>query len=121
MKIGEVAQRSGLSVHTIRYYERIGLVPRAGRDAAGHRDYDAAILTWIAFLSRLKETGMPLRQMVHYAELREQGDTTANARRHILKSHRSHVRDRMRRLTEALDALDAKIFSYTDKRKETPE
>ena len=54
MKIGDLARRSGLSVHTIRYYERIGLLPRADRDASGHRDYDAAILTWIGFLDRIK-------------------------------------------------------------------
>ena len=61
MKIGQLAKRSGLSAYTIRYYERIGLLPRADRDRSGQRDYDASILTWIEFLDRLKTTGMPIR------------------------------------------------------------
>ena len=63
MKIGELAKRTGLSPHTIRYYERIGLLPFADRDAGGRRDYDESILTWIEFLGRLKTTGMPIRAM----------------------------------------------------------
>ena len=53
MKIGELAKRSGLSAHTIRYYERIGLLPYAHRDQSSHRDYDESILTWIEFVDRL--------------------------------------------------------------------
>ena len=79
MKIGELARRSGLTGHTIRYYERIGLLPRAPRDRAGRRDYDAAILDWIEFLGRLKTTGMPIREMLVYARLRAEGASTAGA------------------------------------------
>jgi len=60
MKIGELAKRTGLSAHTIRYYERIALLPRAERDYGGQRDYDESILAWISFLKRLKATGMPI-------------------------------------------------------------
>lgn len=73
MKIGELAGRSGLSAHTIRYYERIGLLPYADRDRSRQRDYDASILTWIDFLGRLKTTGMPIREMLRYAALRDEG------------------------------------------------
>ncbi len=76
MKIGELAKRSGLSAHTIRYYERIGLLPYADRDQSSQRDYDASILIWIAFLGRLKTTGMPIREMLRYAALRESGVVT---------------------------------------------
>ncbi|MGO4908505.1 MerR family DNA-binding transcriptional regulator [Pseudorhodobacter sp. W20_MBD10_FR17] len=62
MKIGELAKRSGLTAYTIRYYERIGLLPFANRDAGGQRDYDPSILVWIEFLGRLKATGMPIRE-----------------------------------------------------------
>lgn len=62
MKIGEPARRSGLSTHTIRYYEQIGLLPYADRNQSRHRDYDASILGWIEFLDRLKTTGMPIRE-----------------------------------------------------------
>lgn len=64
MKICELAKRSGLSAHTIRYYERIGLLPYADRDRSSRRDYDASILVWIAFIGRLKTTGMPIREML---------------------------------------------------------
>jgi DNA-binding transcriptional MerR regulator len=70
MKIGELAKRSGLSPHTIRYYERIGLLPYAVRKSS-QRDHDASILVRIEFLDRLKTTGMPIREMLHYAALRK--------------------------------------------------
>ena len=76
MKIGELAKRSGLSAHTIRYYERIGLLPYADRDQSGQRDYDASILVWIEFLHRMKTTGMPIREMLRYAALRAGGVET---------------------------------------------
>jgi 4-carboxymuconolactone decarboxylase len=72
MRIGEIARLSGLSAHTLRYYERIGLLPYADRDRSGQRDYDASILAWTEFLGRLKTTGMPIREMLRYAALRRQ-------------------------------------------------
>lgn len=112
MKIGELSARAGLSVDTIRYYERIGLLPRAGRDAGGRRDYDATILVWIAFLSRLRVTGMPIREMVRYAALRAEGPATEGARRALLEAHRDRVRLHLAELTTSLAALDAKIAAY---------
>ena len=119
MKIGELAQRTGLSTYTIRYYERIGLLPCARRDGSRHRDYDAAILTWIEFLGRLKTTGMPLREMLHYARLREQGPATAAERRALLSRHRAEVAARAVDLAACLTVLDAKIASYGDPQSET--
>ncbi|PTE13978.1 MerR family transcriptional regulator [Pseudogemmobacter blasticus] len=112
MKIGDLARRAGLSVHTLRYYERIGLLPRAERDGGGRRDYDAAILTWIGFLRRLKTTGMPLREMQRYAGLRRQGDGTGPERRALLEAHRETVRAQVEELQACLSVLDAKIESY---------
>jgi DNA-binding transcriptional MerR regulator len=112
MKIGELAKRSGLSVHTLRYYERIDLLPRAGRDRSGRREYDAAILTWMAFLERLKTTGMPIREMLRYARLRERGPATATERRLLLEAHRERVRMHVAALQSCLLALDAKIAGY---------
>ena len=112
MKIGELARRSGLSAYTIRYYERIGLLPYADRDKAGVRDYDASILTWIEFLHRLKMTGMPIRDMVRYAALRDEGAGTEAARRALLERHREQVRARLAELSDCLLVLDAKIAGY---------
>jgi len=112
MKIGELARRTGLSAHTIRYYERIGLLPTADRDRSHQRDYDASILVWIEFLGRLKTTGMPIREMLRYAALREQGDGTAADRRRLLEDHRAGVRAHVADLQACLLVLDAKIAGY---------
>ena len=112
MKIGQLVERSGLTAHTIRYYERIGLLPYADRDQSGQRDYDASILTWIEFLGRLKATGMPIREMLHYAELRDQGPASEAARRELLERHRVEVRAKLAELAECLVVLDAKIAGY---------
>jgi DNA-binding transcriptional MerR regulator len=112
MKIGDLAKRSGLSAHTLRYYERIGLLPYADRDRSGQRNYDAAILTWIEFLARLKTTGMPLADMRRYAALRQQGDGTGPARQQLLEQHREQVRAHVAELTACLLVLDTKIAGY---------
>ena len=101
MKIGELAKRSGLTSHTIRYYERIGLLPRAERDRSNQRNYDAAILRWIEFLGRLKTTGMPIREMLVYARLRAEGAATTQQRRALLERHRVGVRRRLSELRRA--------------------
>jgi DNA-binding transcriptional MerR regulator len=112
MKIGQLAKRSGLSAYTIRYYERIGLLPRADRDRSGQRDYDASILTWIEFLERLKTTGMPIRDMLRYAALRESGAGTEAQRRALLERHRENVRAHVADLQACLLVLDTKIAGY---------
>jgi DNA-binding transcriptional MerR regulator len=112
MKIGELARRSGLSVHTIRYYERIGLLPYAGRDRARRRDYDDSIFAWIEFLGRLKTTGMPIREMLRYAALREEGAGTEIERRELLERHRERVRASLAELDACLLVLDTKIGGY---------
>jgi DNA-binding transcriptional MerR regulator len=109
MKIGELAKHSGLSAHTIRYYERIGLLPYAHRDHSNQRDYDASILAWIEFLGRLKTTGMPIREMLRYSALRQQGAGTEAGRREMLEQHRERVRAHVTELNACLLALDAKI------------
>ncbi len=106
MKIGELAKRSGLSAYTIRYYERIGLIPYADRCRSGHRDYDASILVWIQFLDRLKTTGMPIRDMLHYAALRERGPATEAERQALLERHRAKVRAHVDDLIACLDVLE---------------
>ncbi|MGJ4890574.1 MerR family transcriptional regulator [Bradyrhizobium sp. HKCCYLRH3099] len=121
MKIGELARQSGLTAHTIRYYERIGLLPRADRDHARQRDYDASILTWIEFLGRLKATGMPIRDMLRYAELRAGGAATEPERRRLLERHREAVRAQVATLQDCLLVLDGKIAGYAGSSERTDE
>lgn len=117
MKIGDLAKRSGLSAHTIRYYERIGLLPYAGRDRSGQRDYDASILAWIEFLGHLKMTGMPIRNMLEYARLRDLGEETGPERQKMLEQHRAVVQAHVAKLQSCLSVLDIKIAGYADAEK----
>jgi DNA-binding transcriptional MerR regulator len=119
MKIGSLAKKSGLSAHTLRYYERIGLLPYADRDRSGQRDYDVSILTWIEFLGRLKTTDMPIRDMLRYAEMAERGDQTFSQRRELLESHRDRVKQRLAELSACLRVLDTKIASYAEAEERT--
>jgi DNA-binding transcriptional MerR regulator len=112
MKIGELARRSGLSAHTLRYYERIGLLPRPPRDASRQRDYDRSVLAWIAFLRRLKTTAMPLKDMLRYARLRQKGASTELDRQRLLEAHRGVVRAHVKELQACLKILDGKIAGY---------
>jgi DNA-binding transcriptional MerR regulator len=94
----ETADKCGLSQHTLRWYERIGLLNRVARTADGRRRYSDADLDWILLLSRLRATGMPVRDMLRYAEL--------------LEGHREHVRQALRQQRECLELLDHKISTY---------
>ncbi len=114
MKIGDLARQSGLSAHTLRYYERIGLLSYTHRDASHHRDYDPSILTWIDLLKRLRASGMPIRTMLNYADLREQGPSTMAQRRALLETHRDTVRAHVAEMTACLDVLDGKITGYSE-------
>jgi DNA-binding transcriptional MerR regulator len=114
MKIGDIAEQTGLTAHTIRYYERIGLLPFAPRDSTGQRVYDASILTWIEFLGRLKTTGMSIQEMLRYAGLRAQGVATEEARCKLLAEHRDQVRLRVAELQACLLVLDNKIAGYAN-------
>ncbi len=114
MKIGELAKRSTLSAHTIRYYERIGLLPYADRDASGQRDYDDTILGWIDFIGKMKSTGMPIQTMLKYASYRKSGDTDGVKRRDILMAHRTQLRERITQMQDNLLVLDHKINGYTE-------
>jgi len=112
MKISEVATITGLSAHTLRYYERIGLLPRAYRGQSKQRDYEPSILTWIEFIQRLKTTNMPLKQILLYARLREKGAASEMQRAALLKEHRAVVRAHVGELQNCLKILDQKIAGY---------
>lgn len=112
MYIGDLARASGLSIDTLRWYEKIGLLPRPPRDRGGRRVYPPETLTWIAFLARLKATGMSIAGMLDYARLREAGEGTAAARRALLETHRDAVVAEIAALSENLAALDDKIETY---------
>ena len=110
--IAEAARRSGLSIDTLRYYERIKLVDPPARDAAGRRAYSDDDLGWLVFLTKLRLTGMPIKMMREYAQLRHRGEASTGRRRAILVEQRESVRARIAELQSCLDVLDYKIDNY---------
>jgi DNA-binding transcriptional MerR regulator len=113
MKIGEVSRRSGLSIDTLRFYEKRGLIDPPWREG-GRRDYDEAILTWVDFLKALKATGMPLADVETYARLRRNGEATSAHRRQMLEQQRERVAQKIAELADCLRLLDFKIANYRD-------
>ena len=110
--IATTADRLGVSAHTLRYYERIGLV-RVERDASGRRRYDAASVRRLVFLTRMRTSGMPIRDLRRYVELVEAGRDTVPERLSLLTEHRDGLRARIDELRLALAATEYKIAVYT--------
>ncbi|HEY3597701.1 MAG TPA: MerR family transcriptional regulator [Paraburkholderia sp.] len=112
LTIGQVAAASGVSAHTLRYYEQAGLIRAVGRTQAGHRLYSPADLDWLQFVMRLKATGMPIAGMQAFAGLRAQGAATIGARCEMLVAHRDAVLARIAELQTNLAAITDKIAHY---------
>ncbi|MFI1012809.1 MerR family transcriptional regulator [Streptomyces sp. NPDC020965] len=111
--ISEVAAHTGLSAHTLRWYERIGLMPHVDRSHTGQRRFTNRDLEWLGFVGKLRLTGMPVADMVRFAELARAGDHTFGARRDLLVETRVDVRARIAELQGALAVLDHKIDFYS--------
>jgi DNA-binding transcriptional MerR regulator len=111
LSIAEVAERTGVSAHTLRYYERIGLLS-VGRDAAGYRSYNADDFSRVVFLNRLRMTGMPIRDLQRYIELVGRGESTVPERLAIMVAHRDAVRAQLAELQFALEIVEFKIDAY---------
>ena len=109
LTIQQVAQQTGLSIDTLRYYERIGLLEPVARAQNGHRRYTQHDLDWIDLLIRLRNTGMPLAQMVRFAELRRQGTSTLTERRLMLEQHQYSLQQHMQELEQHMAILQQKI------------
>lgn len=111
MTVGEVAELLGLSGHTLRYYERVGLV-NVGRSASGQRRYDRAALARVIFITKLRMSGMSIHDISEYLSLVEQGDSTVDQRLDLLYRHRAKVRRQIDELRFALAVIDYKITTY---------
>jgi DNA-binding transcriptional MerR regulator len=109
--IGEAAAKCGLSPHTLRWYERIGLLGSVQRGGDGRRRYGEADLEWLSLLIKLRATGMPVRDMQRYAELVRSGAGEAE-RLELLRKHRDEVRRALAAQRECLKLLDTKITYY---------
>lgn len=112
LTIREVAAHTRLSAHTLRYYERIGLLPTTHRTPAGHRAYTESDLEWVTLLQRLRATGMPIREMQRFAALVHQGEATVGQRRVLLEAHRQSLFERQAEIALTLELLDHKVETY---------
>lgn len=110
MTISELAQSTGVSKHTLRYYERVGLIPLVGRHpSSGHRLYTPQHSQWVRFIRNLRATGMPVRELRAYSGLVSKGDHTWSARKALLAAHRSRVVATIALLEGQRMALDEKL------------
>src|SRR5947209_18155860 len=109
LTIQQVAQQTGLSIDTLRYYERIGLLEPVGRAQNGHRRYTQHDLAWIDLLIGLRNTGMPRTQMVCFAQLRRQGSATLTERRLMLEQHQHSLEQHTQELEQHMAELPQKI------------
>ncbi len=110
--IRTMAARCGMTTHTLRYYERVGLIQPVGRARNGHRRYSDADEAWLNFLHCMRATNMPIREMQRYAALREDGEATTLERRKILEDHRATIASQIVALEKAHALLNHKIENY---------
>jgi DNA-binding transcriptional MerR regulator len=112
MKIAEVSEQFDLSTDTLRYYERVGLIPPVHRNESGIRDYNELDLRRVDFIKCMRSAGLPIEVLIEYVALVQQGDTTIEARKDILKEQRELLLARMNEMQKTLDILNHKIEVY---------
>jgi DNA-binding transcriptional MerR regulator len=115
LTISDVAESTGVTNHTLRYYERAGLLLEVGRNGSGHRRYSARDVEWVTLVTRLRATGMPIRLIRRYAELVRAGDGNEAERLGILETHRADVVAKIDELQHNLELIDYKIGLYRER------
>ncbi|HFH9946984.1 TPA: stress response transcriptional regulator NmlR [Streptococcus suis] len=112
MNIKEVSQVTGLSADTIRYYERIGLIPKIARKSSGVRDFSENDVAILEFIRCFRSAGMSIERLIEYMGLVQAGDNTVGARIDLLREEQEELRSRLVEIQKALDRLDYKIENY---------
>jgi len=112
MTIAEICERFSLSHDTLRYYEKIGLIPTIQRKSSGIRDYSEEDCKWIEFIKCMRSAGLTIEFLSEYVRLFKEGDSTLDKRRNLLIDQREQLRVRMREMQETLDRLDRKVERY---------
>ena len=115
LSISDAAELTGLTAHTLRYYERAGLMlDTVERAPSSHRRYTEDDIRWVTLLTRLRATGMPIRRIRDYAALVREGDGTEVARLALLQAHRAAVLEQLDQMRHNLEAIEHKIAIYQD-------
>ena len=112
MTITEVSKKYGLTPDTLRYYERIGLIPPVPRSRGGARDYDAASLGWVELIKCMRSAGVGIEALTEYCRLFQQGEETQEARKALLEEQRRQLLERMKDMQRSLNRLNEKIENY---------
>ncbi|WP_026486035.1 MerR family transcriptional regulator [Caldanaerobius polysaccharolyticus] len=112
MTIAEVSEKFGLSQDTIRYYERIGLIPHVNRNKSGIRDFTEEDCRWIEFIKCMRNAGLPIEVLIEYVALFQQGDETIEARKALLIEQRNQLIKRIEDMKKTLERLNYKIARY---------
>jgi len=112
MMIAEVSEKFDLPQDTLRYYERIGLLPRVNRNKSGNRDYTEENCKWVEFIKCMRGAGLPIEVLIEYVALFQQGDATIDARKELLIEQRKLLLTRMEDMQKTLERLDYKIATY---------
>ena len=116
LSISEAARATGLSAHTLRYYERTGLMlDPVDRTESTHRRYSERDIDWVVLLTRMRKTGMPIRLVRRYAELVREGDGNEDERLALLEEHRRGVLQQLEEVASNLEAIDTKIRIYRER------
>lgn len=112
MNIKTFSEQVGISAHTLRYYDKLGLLGNICRTASGHRDFSEKDIEWIRFIQRLKATGMPIEQILAYTGLRANGDSTLHQRLKMLRKHKEQLDARIAGQLKHREMLEEKIAWY---------
>lgn len=112
MTISQVSKKYELSADTLRYYERIGLIPPVPRNQSGLRDYDKESCNWVEFIKCMRSAGLPIEVLIEYVQLFRQGDKTISARKELLIEQREILSNRIEDMQQTLSRLDYKIELY---------
>jgi len=115
LTVAEAARESGVSAHTLRYYERAGLLRPVERNGSGHRRFTSEDIDWVVMITRLRATGMPIRRIREYAELVWAGEGNERERLAIMEAHRGQVLERLAEIERNLELIDYKIGLYRDR------
>lgn len=114
MTIAEVSKKLDLSADTLRYYERIGLIPPVPRNKSGIREYDETSIGWINFIKCMRKAGLPIEVLIEYVTLYQQGDETKETRKNLLIEQREELLNKLNELKETLEYLNMKIERYDE-------
>lgn len=114
MTISEVSRKYGLTADTLRYYERIGLIPPVHKNSSGNRDFTEEDCNWVEFIKCMRNSGLSIEALIDYVAMFQKGNSTIKARKHLLMEQRDLLAERIEEMQATLKRLDKKIDGYED-------